>query len=183
MTTSSYERLSHAQCDGQYPVVFIPQGRKTALSGQSRPLLGPVWREWAGPRRSPRVEGPMVQDHVHRLIRIPPPDAVAEGLGEIKGQSASAVARPLGGRHRHFHGERFWARGYAGATGGFEEAPIRASSKQQEQLDAQEARMSQASSHHVTTNPGSPEACSQPSSPPLCGGVMTACVSTTSDRP
>jgi len=34
-------------------------------------------------------------------------------------------------------------------------------------------RMSQAHAHHGTGDPGSPEGCSQPSSPPLCGGVMT----------
>jgi hypothetical protein len=36
------------------------------------------------------------------------------------------------------------------------------------------ARRSQASFNHETDDPGSPEGCSQPSSPPLCGGVMTA---------
>ena len=36
-----------------------------------------------------------------------------------------------------FNGERFWARGYAVSTVGFEEAQIRASIKQQEQLDTE----------------------------------------------
>ena len=79
----------------------------------------------------------MVQDHVHMLIRIPPKYAVAEVIGYIKGKSAIAVARQLGGRQRNFHGERFWARGYAVSTVGFEEEQIRASIKHQEQLDAQ----------------------------------------------
>ena len=35
------------------------------------------------------------------------------------------------------NGERFWARGYAVSTVGFEEEQIRASIKRQEQLDAQ----------------------------------------------
>ena len=72
MTTSSYESLSHAKWDGTYHVVFIPKGRKKALYGKSRSFLGPVLREWAGQRGSPIVEGHRVQDHVHRLIRIPP---------------------------------------------------------------------------------------------------------------
>ena len=38
-----------------------------------------------------------------------------------------------------FIGERFWARGYAVSTVGFEEEPIRAYIKHQEQLDAQGA--------------------------------------------
>jgi putative transposase len=137
MTTSSSESLSHAKWDGTYPVVFIPKGRKKALYGKSRGFLGPVWRALAGQRGSTILEGPMGQDHVHRLSRSPPQYAVAEVIGSIKGKSAIAVARQFGGRQRNFQGERFWARGYAVSTVGFEEEPMRASSKPQEQLDAQ----------------------------------------------
>jgi putative transposase len=71
------------------------------------------------------------------LIRMPPQYAVAEVMGYSKGKSAIAVARQFGGRQRNVKGERFWARGYAVSTVGFEEAQIRASIKQQEQLDAE----------------------------------------------
>jgi putative transposase len=139
MTTSSYESLSHAKWDCKYHVVFIPKGRKQALYGKIRTFLGPVLRELAGQRGSTIVEGPMVQDHVHMLIRMPPKYAVAEVIGSIKGKSAIAVARQFGGRQRNFHGERFWARGYAVSTVGVEEEQIRASIKHQEQLDTQGA--------------------------------------------
>ena len=118
-------------------MVCIPKGRKQALYGKISSLLGPVWRALAGQRGSPIVEGPMVQDHVHMLIRMPPKDAVAEVLGSIKGKSAIAVARQWGGRQRNLHGERFWARGYAVSTVGFEEEQIRAYINHQEQLDTQ----------------------------------------------
>jgi len=139
MTTSSYESLSHSRWDGKPHGVFIPKGRKKALYGKIRQFLGPVLRELAGQRGSTIWEGHMVQDHVHRRIRIPPKYAVAEVIGSIKGKSAIAVARQFSGRQRNFHGERFWARGYAVSTVGFEEAQIRASITQQEQLDAQGA--------------------------------------------
>jgi putative transposase len=118
-------------------VVFIPKGRKQTLYGKSRGFLGPVLRELAGQRGSTMWEGHMVQDHVHRLIRNPPKYAGAEVIGSIKGKSAIAVARQCGGRQRNFNGERFWARGYAVSTVGFEAEQIRASIKRQEQLDAQ----------------------------------------------
>jgi len=117
--------------------VFIPKGRKKALYGKIRKFLGPVLRELAGQRGSTIVEGHMVQDHVHMLIRIPPKYAVAEVIGYIKGKSAIAVARQFGGRQRNLNGERFWARGYAVSTVGFEEEQIRAYIKHQEQCDAQ----------------------------------------------
>lgn len=84
------------------------------------------------------LEGHMVQDHVHILIKIPPNYSVAKVVGYIKGKRAIAVARQFGGRQRNFNGERLWARGYAVSTVGFEEAQIRAYIKQQEQLDGEE---------------------------------------------
>src|SRR5262245_8346608 len=173
MTTASSERLSHAKWDGKYHVVFSPKGRKKALYGKIRSCLGPVLRELAEPRGSTIVAGHRVQAHVHRLIRIPPKYAVAEVIGSIKGQSAIAVARQCGGRQRNFNGERFWARGgmrcprWVVRKSRFARiSSIRSSSTLRD-------RRSQASAHNVTEDPGSPEGCSQPSSPQRCGGVMT----------
>src|SRR3954449_5514445 len=134
---STFESLSHSRWDCKYHVVFVPKCRKKELYGKIRKFLGPVLHELAGQRGSTILEGHMVQDHVHMLIRIPPKYAVAEVIGYIKGKSAIAVARQFAGRQRNFNGERFWARGYAVSTVGFEEAQIRASIKHQEQFDAQ----------------------------------------------
>lgn len=83
------------------------------------------------------MEGHMVQDHVHMLISIPPKYSVSEVIGYIKGKSAIAVARQFGGRKRNFNGEKFWARGYAVSTVGFEEGKVKDYIRNQEQLDAQ----------------------------------------------
>jgi len=136
MTTSSYESLTHSKWDCKYHVVFIPKCQKKVLYGQIRKFLGPVFHELAAQRSCVIVEGNMVKDHVHMLIKIPPKYSVAEVLGYIKGKSAIAVARQFGGRQRNFNGERFWARGYAVSTVGFEEGQIKAYIKNQEQLDA-----------------------------------------------
>jgi putative transposase len=134
---STYESLSHSQWDGKYHVVFVPKRRKQTLSGKVRKFLGAVFHAWASPRRSEILEGHMVQDHVHMRSRIPPKYAVAEVVGSIKGKSAIAVARQCGGRKRNFHGEAFWARGYAVSTVGCEEEQIRRSIRSQEQLETE----------------------------------------------
>jgi putative transposase len=136
---STYESLSHSRWDCKYHVVFIPKCRKKALYGKIRKFLGSVFHELAGQRRSQILEGHMVQDHVHMLIRIPPKYSGAEVIGYLKGKSAIAVARQFGGRQRNFNGEQFWARGYAVSTVGFEEEQIRKYIRNQEQLDAQGA--------------------------------------------
>jgi len=132
---STYESLSHSRWDCKYHVVCVPKCRKKTLYGKIRKFLGPVCHELAGQRRSQILEGHMVQDHVHMLIRIPPKYSVAEVVGYIKGKSAIAVARQFSGRKRNFNGERFWARGYAMSTVGFEEEQVRRYIRHQEQLD------------------------------------------------
>ena len=134
---STYESLSHSKWDCKYHVVFVPKRRKKTLYGKVRKFLGSVLHEWASQRRSEILEGHMVQDHVHMLIRIPPKYSVAEVVGYLKGKSAIAVARQFGGRKRNFHGEAFWARGYAVSTVGFEEEQIRRYIRSQEQLETE----------------------------------------------
>ena len=134
---STFESLSHSRWDCKYHVVFVPKCRKKALYGKIRKFLGPVFHELASQRRSQILEGHMVQDPVHMLIRIPPKYSVAEVIGYLKGKSAIAVARQFGARKRNFNGEQFWARGYAVSTVGFEEEQIRKYIRNQEQLDAQ----------------------------------------------
>jgi putative transposase len=134
---STYASLRHAKWDGKSHIVFVPKGRKKELYGNIRKFLGPVFHELAAQRRSQMLEGHMVQDHVHMLIRIPPQYSVAEVVGYIKGQSAIAVARQCGGRKRKFNGEALWARGYAVSTVGFEAEQMRRYITNQDQLDGQ----------------------------------------------
>lgn len=96
--TTSYESLSHSKWDCKYHIVFVPKNRKKILYGKIRQFLGPLFHELANQRASKILEGHMVQDHVHMLIKIPPKYAVAEVVGYMKGKTAIAVARQFGGR-------------------------------------------------------------------------------------
>jgi len=95
MTTSSYDSLTLSKWDCKYHIVLLPKGRKKSLYGNVRKFLGPVFHELASQRGSTIVEGHMVQDHVHVLIKITPKYSVTEVEGYIKGKSAIAVARQL----------------------------------------------------------------------------------------
>jgi putative transposase len=135
MTTSSYESLSHSKWNCKYHLVFVPKYRKKVLYGKIREFLARTFHELANQKGCKIEKGNMVQDHVHMLISIPPKLAVSDVIGYIKGKSAIAVARQFGGKERNFNGEKFWARGYAVSTVGFEEGQIRSYIKNQEQLD------------------------------------------------
>ncbi len=131
----SYKKLSHSKWDCMYHLVFVPKYRKHTIYGKIRKFLGPVFHELARQRGSEIIEGHLLSDHVHILIKIPPKYSVAEVVGYIKGKSAIAVARQFGGRKRNFNGEKFWARGYAVSTVGFEEAVVRKYIQNQQETD------------------------------------------------
>ena len=63
-------------------------------------------------------------DHVPMDMEIPPKHAVASGFGSLTGQSALAIARPVGGKDRNVAGAHFWACGYAVSTVGYELALV-----------------------------------------------------------
>jgi REP element-mobilizing transposase RayT len=99
--------------------------------------VGAVLHAWAAQRRSAMLAGHRVPEHVHMGLRLPPQDSVAEVGGSRTGQSAMAVARPLGGRQRHVHGATCWASGDAVSTVGCAAEPMRRDLRHQEQLEAQ----------------------------------------------
>jgi putative transposase len=127
---SVFKSLSHSRWDCKYHLVFIPKGRKKELYGKIREYLKQVFHELARQRSCEIVEGYMAGDHVHMCIAIPPK--------YLKGKSAIAIARQFGGRQRNFSGERFWARGYAVTTVGFELDKIRDYIRRQEHEEHEE---------------------------------------------
>lgn len=133
--SSVYQSLSHSKWDCKYHIVFIPKFRKKQLYGKIREYLKSTFHELASQRDCKIVAGNLVGDHVHMLITIPPKYAVSEVVGFLKGKSAIAVARQFGGKKRNFNGEKFWARGYAVSTVGFEKSVIVSYIKNQEKLD------------------------------------------------
>ena len=132
---SMYKSLSHSKWECKYHVVFVPKFRKKILYGKVREYLKRVFHELARQKGSEIVGGNIVQDHVHMIISVPPKYAVSEIVGYLKGKSAIGIARRYGNRKRNFNGEKFWARGYAVSTVGFELDKIKAYVKNQEQLD------------------------------------------------
>lgn len=58
------------------------------------------------------IEGKLMKDHVHLLVRIPPKYSVAEIMGYRKGKSSLMIFE----RHAHmkyrYGNRKFWCRGY-----------------------------------------------------------------------
>ena len=87
------ESLSHTKWECKYHVVFIPKCRRKTLYQELRRHLGEVFRKLAEQKESEIEEGHLQSDHVHMMIAIPPPHAVSQVMGYIKGKSAIHRAR------------------------------------------------------------------------------------------
>ncbi len=134
--------LIHTVWDCKYHVVWIPKYRRKVLYGKLRHYLGDVLHELARQCESRIIEGDLCIDHIHMCIAIPPKHSVSEVVGFIKGKSAIAIARDVGGKARNFVGQSFWARGYYVSIVGRDEDMIREYIRNQE---AEERRLEQIS--------------------------------------
>lgn len=132
---SEYDSLNHTKWDCKYHIVFIPKCRRKVLYGKVRGNLGEVFHELAKQRECHILEGHLLPDHVHMVIRIPPKYSVSHVMGYIKGKSAIRMARDFMGRHQGFKGYHFWARGYFVSTVGVDEDTIREYVRDQEKND------------------------------------------------
>ena len=114
---------------------FSPKSRRTASYGELREVLGEVFHDLARQKECRIVEGPLLSDHVHMCLEIPPKPAVASVMGCLKGQSALVIARRVPEKDRNCTGEHFWARGYAVSTVGVELERVKKYSREQEPAD------------------------------------------------
>ena len=133
--SDTYQALSHSRWDCSYHIVFVPKRRRKTLYGAIRKDLGPLLHELARQKECTIVEGHIMPDHIHMLMRIPPKHAVAQIVGFMKGKAAIAIARKYSGKERNYTGEHFWARGYAVSTVGWNEDEIRRYIKDQDDDD------------------------------------------------
>jgi putative transposase len=98
--------------------VSIPKCRRKTLYGELRRHLGDVLRKWPEQKGSRIEEGPLMLDHVHMTIAIPPKYEMSHVIVFIKGKSAIHLAWVYGEKKRNFVGQRFWACGYFVSTAG-----------------------------------------------------------------
>jgi putative transposase len=129
------ESLSHTRWDCKYHVVFIPKYRRKMLYGELRRQLGVVFRDLARRKECEILEGHLMPDHVHMLLKVPPKYSVSQVVGFIKGKSAIHIARVYAGKKQNFTGQHFWARGYFVSTVGKDEEVVREYIKNQESED------------------------------------------------
>jgi putative transposase len=111
--------LSHVRWDCKDRIVIIPKYRCKVFSGKPRRQIGVILWELC------RQRG---------CLSIPPKFSVAHTVGFLKGQSAVQIHRELL-HERRLTELPFWAAGYCITTVGLDEARVRQSLREQEELE------------------------------------------------
>jgi putative transposase len=129
-----WRNLSHVRWDCKYHVVIIPKYRRKVFYGRLRRQIGEILHELCRQRGIGLLEGHAMPDHVHLCLSIPPKYSVAYAIGFLKGKSAVRIHRELL-HERRMSGLHFWAPGYCVSTVGLDEAGVRRSIREQEELE------------------------------------------------
>jgi len=137
-------RLSgHGVYRTQYHIVWIPKYRRKVLNPGLAAYLRKIWekvlREMQGVET---VELNILIDHLHVIMIIPPKYAVAEVIGRIKGQTASALRERFYWLNKVYWKENiFWSPGYFVSTIGLNEEQILNYVRYQQVLDSGQAKL------------------------------------------
>jgi putative transposase len=129
-----WQNLSHVRWDCKDHIVIIPKYRRKVFSGRLRRQVGVNLRELCRQRGIELVEGHAMPDHIHLGLSIPPKYSVAHAIGFLKGKSAVRIHRELL-RERRRTGLHIWAAGSCVSTVGLDEARVRQSIREQEELE------------------------------------------------
>ena len=135
-----WQSLSHVRWDCKYHVVIIPKYRRKVFYGRLRRQIGTILRDLCRQRGVEMLEGHARPDHIPLCLSIPPKYRVAFVLGFLKGKSAVRIHRELL-HERRMSGLSFWAPGYCVSTVGRDEARVRQSIREQEELENRQGEL------------------------------------------
>ncbi|CVI69000.1 Transposase IS200 like protein [Clostridiales bacterium CHKCI001] len=104
--------LNHTSWECKYHIVFAPKYRRQVIYGQIQKDVGEILSMLCRRKGIELIEGKLMKDHVHLLVRIPPKYSVAEIMGYLKRKSSLMIFE----RHAHmkyrYGNRKFWCRGY-----------------------------------------------------------------------
>jgi len=83
--------LAHTKWMCKCHIVFVPKYRRKAIYGQIKTDIGEILRQLCNYKGVEIIEGHLMVDHVHILVRIPPKYSVSSFMGYLKGKSALII--------------------------------------------------------------------------------------------
>jgi REP element-mobilizing transposase RayT len=119
------DTLSHTKWLCKYHIVFTPKYRRKAIYGQYKESIGKILRQLCNYKGVEIIEGHLMPDHIHMLVRIPPKYSVSEVMGYLKGKSSLMIFEKHANLKYKYGNRHFWCRGYYVDTVGKNTAAIK----------------------------------------------------------
>src|SRR5262249_30782488 len=135
-----WQNLSHVRWECKGHVVIRPKYRRKVFYGRLRRQIGTILRDLCRQRGIELVEGHAMPDHIPLCLSIPPKYSVASTVGFLKGKSAVRIHRELL-HERRMTGLPFWAAVACVSTIGLDEARVRQSIREQEELENRQGEL------------------------------------------
>ena len=134
--------LSHTRWMCKYHIVFIPKYRRKIIYNKLRVDIQKYIKNLCKWKGIEIIEGHMMPDHVHLLVKIPPKISIANFMGYLKGKSALMIFEHHAELRYKLERRNFWATGYYVSTVGLNEATIVKYIREQEKEDIMEDKFS-----------------------------------------
>ena len=106
------QNLAHTKWLCRYHIVFTPKYRRKVIYGQYREEIGKIIRQLCNYKGIEIIEGHMMIDHVHMLVKIPPSLSVSSFVGYLKGKSTLMIFERHANLKYKYGNRHFWCRGY-----------------------------------------------------------------------
>jgi len=136
---SKYRKLTHVVYKCDYHIVFTPKYRFRILTGHISTMLEQDIRLICQWKDVEIDELNIRNDHFHMIASIPPPLALSDFMGILKGKTAIKLFKSYPNlKKRPYWGNHFWAWGYFVNTVGINEDMIRRYVKFQEEKERQD---------------------------------------------
>lgn len=127
--------LSHTKWLCKYHIVFTPKYRRKVIFNQYRRSIGEILRKLCEYKGVEIIEGHLMPDHVHMLVKIPPKKSVSSFMGYLKGKSSLMIFDKHANLKYKYGNRRFWAEGYYVSTVGLNEVTVAKYIREQETHD------------------------------------------------
>ena len=104
--------LSHTRWNCKYHIVFIPKYRRKEIYGKLRSDIVVIIKQLCAYKEVEIIEGHVMKDHIHLLVKIPPKLAVSSFMGYLKGKSSLMIFDRHANLKYKYGSRHFWCRGY-----------------------------------------------------------------------
>ena len=90
--------LAHTKWVCKYHIVFTPKYRRKIIYNQLRKDIQQIIKDLCKWKGIEIIEGQMMPDHVHIIVRVPPKYSISQIMGYLKGKSGMMIFE----RHSNF---------------------------------------------------------------------------------